>query len=107
MSSILSAPQFHDEQSAYDFVEARIWANGRECPKCGTIDESGALKGKSTRIGVYKCYACRKPFTVKVGTIFESSHIKLHIWLQAVHWMSARWRGASLCSADAGRPDVR
>ena len=39
-------------------------------------------KGKSTRIGTYKCYACRKPFTVKIWTIFEASHIKLHIWLQ-------------------------
>lgn len=51
MTSILSAPHFHDEQAAYAFVEARIWANGRVCPKCGTIDQSGALKGKSTRIG--------------------------------------------------------
>jgi transposase-like protein len=50
----------------------RIWANGRTCPQCGTIDDSAALKGKSTRIGVYKCYDCRKPFTVKVGTIFEA-----------------------------------
>ena len=30
------------------------------------------LGGNSTRIGVRKCYACRKPFTVKVGTVFES-----------------------------------
>ena len=53
------------------------------CPHCGVIGNSGLLKGKSTRIGVYKCYACRKPFTVKIGTIFEDSHVPLHIWLQA------------------------
>ena len=46
------------------------------------IDQSAPLKGKSTRIGVYKGYACRKPFTVKVGTIFESSHIPMRLWLQ-------------------------
>lgn len=51
--SILSAPYFHDEQAAYDFVESRLWANGRVCPKCGTIHQSGKLNGKSTRIGVY------------------------------------------------------
>ena len=28
-----------------------------------------------TRIGTYKCYQCRKPFTVKVGTVFEASHV--------------------------------
>lgn len=34
--SILSAPYFHDEQAAYDFVEARLWPNGPVCPKCGS-----------------------------------------------------------------------
>lgn len=93
--SILSAPHFHNEEAAYAFVEARIWANGRVCPKCGTIDESGPLKGKSTRIGVYKCYACRKPFTVKVGTIFESSHIPMRIWLQAIFLIASSKKGIS------------
>ena len=53
-----------------------VWRDGRVCPHCGVVDKSGALKGKSTRIGAYKCYACRKPFTVKVGTIFEKSHVR-------------------------------
>lgn len=93
--SILSAPHFHDEEAAYAFVEARIWANGRVCPKCGTVGESGPLKGKSTRIGVYKCYACRKPFTVKVGTIFESSHIPMRLWLQAIFLIASSKKGIS------------
>jgi hypothetical protein len=42
------------------------------------------LKGKCTRPGVYKCKDCRKPFRVTVGTIFEASHIRLTVWLQAV-----------------------
>lgn len=93
--SILTAPQFHDEESAYEFVEARVWSNGRVCPHCGTVDRSGKLKGKSTRIGTYKCYACRKPFTVKVGTIFESSHVKLRIWLQAILLIASSKKGIS------------
>jgi transposase-like protein len=48
-----------------------------------------------TRIGVYKCYACRKPFTVKVGTIFEASHVKLHIWLQAMFLLCSSKKGMS------------
>lgn len=95
MSSVLSAPHFHNEEAAYAFVEARIWANGRVCPHCGEIGKSGALSGKSTRIGVYKCYGCRKPFTVKVGTIFESSHIALHIWLQAMFLIASSKKGVS------------
>jgi transposase-like protein len=93
--SVLNAKHFHDEKAAYAYVEAHVWAKGRVCPHCGTVDQSGALKGKSTRIGVYKCYACRKPFTVKVGTIFESSHIKLHIWLQAIFLISSSKKGIS------------
>lgn len=59
------------------------------------LGDSGKLKGKSTRLGVYKCYACRKPFTVKVGTVFESSHIKLHVWLQATFLLSSSKKGIS------------
>jgi transposase-like protein len=95
MPSVLSAAHFHSEEAAYRFVEARLWPNGRPCPHCGVLDKSGPLQGKSTRPGVYKCYACRKPFTVKVGTVFESSHIKLHVWLQAMHLLCSSKKGIS------------
>jgi transposase-like protein len=97
MSSILSDRHFHNEAAAYSFVEARIWANGVTCPHCGNADEAriGKLAGNSTRIGVRKCYACRKPFTVKVGTIFESSHVALHLWLQAIFLIASSKKGIS------------
>jgi transposase-like protein len=95
VTSVLSAIHFHDEAAAYSFVEARLWANGRVCPHCGVVDRSGALKGKTTRIGLYKCYACRKPFTVKIGTIFEGCHVKMHVWLQAIHLMVSSKKGVS------------
>ncbi|HBR68302.1 MAG TPA: IS1595 family transposase [Rhodospirillaceae bacterium] len=100
MKSVLSQKHFHDEKAAYAFIEKRVWANGRCCPHCGVMDRSGPLKSKAetehkVRIGVYKCYECRKPFTVKVGTIFESSHIKLHIWLQAIFLISSSKKGVS------------
>jgi transposase-like protein len=93
--SVLDAKHFTDEAAAYRWVEARVWPNGRVCPHCGIVDQSGPLKGKSTRVGVYKCYACRKPFTVKVGTIFEASHIKLHVWLQAMFLLCSSKKGIS------------
>jgi transposase-like protein len=95
MSSSLSAPRFHDEAAAYAHVEGIVWANGRYCPHCGVFDRSGALKNKSARIGLYKCYACRKTFTVKVGTIFEDSHIKMTVWLQAMHLICSSKKGIS------------
>jgi transposase-like protein len=93
--SILSQPFFHNEETAYEYVESRVWPNGPVCPKCGVIGRAGKLGGASTRIGVYKCYDCRKPFTVKVGTIFESSHIALRLWLQAIFLIAASKKGIS------------
>ena len=69
MVSALSAPHFHDEQAAIDFVEKRVWADGPICPPCGGFDRIGKMNGKTTRVGLYKCYQCRKPFTVCIGTI--------------------------------------
>ncbi|MDR3643949.1 MAG: IS1595 family transposase, partial [Clostridia bacterium] len=79
------APHFHDERVAYAFVEAQLWPDGPVCPHCGSVARGGKLNGKSTRPGLYKCYECRKPFTVKLGTPFQSSNVKLHIWLRAMH----------------------
>ena len=95
MSSVLSERHFHNEAAAYKFVEARVWPQGPICPHCGGYDRIGKLEGKSTREGVYKCYQCKKPFTVKVGTIFESSHVKLHLWLQAMFLMASSKKGVS------------
>jgi transposase-like protein len=95
MTSVLSAKHFHDEAAAYDFVEARVWPEGPICRHCGGVERIGKLKGKSTRIGVYKCYQCRQPFSVKVGTVFESSHIPMHIWLQGMALMSSSKKGFS------------
>jgi hypothetical protein len=53
------------------------------------------MGGKSTRIGTYKCYDCRKPFTVKIGTIFEASHIPMNVWLQAIFLIASSKKGLS------------
>ena len=95
MTSFLSAKHLHDEEAAYKYVEERLWPHGPVCPRCGSLDRIGKLKGKSTRIGTYKCYECRKPFTVKIGTIFESSHVKMHVWLQAMFLIAGSKKGIS------------
>ena len=97
MSSVISDRHFHDERAAYAYVEARIWPNGPTCPHCGNADAKRIrlMEGKSTRIGVRQCNECRKPFTVKVGTIFESSHVPLRLWLQAIHLVCSSKKGIS------------
>jgi len=93
--SILSRPEFHNEEAAYAYVEARIWANGRTCPHCGEAERTSKMGGKSTRIGTYNCSSCRKPFTVKIGTIFEASHVPMNLWLQAIYLICASKKGIS------------
>lgn len=93
--SVLSAPHFHNEKAAYAYVESRVWPEGPVCPHCGCFGRIYELKGKSTRIGVRKCGDCRKPFTVKVGTIFEASHVPLRFWLQAMFLMASSKKGIS------------
>ena len=93
--SALSAPHFHNEAAAYAYVEARLWPQGPVCPHCGGVERIGKMGGASTRIGTYKCYQCRKPFTVKVGTIFEASHVPMRFWLQAMYLIAGSKKGIS------------
>lgn len=93
--SVLSAPHFQDENAAFAYVEAHLWPNGPVCPFCGEMERVGRLNGKTTRAGLHKCYACRKPFTVRMGSIFEDSHLPLHLWLQVIHLMCASKKGIS------------
>ncbi len=93
--SNLSAPHFHDEEKAYEYVEARLWPDGPVCPHCGGVDRVGKLKGKTTRVGLWKCYLCRKPFTVKIGTIFEDSKVPMNVWLQAMYLIAGSKKSVS------------
>jgi transposase-like protein len=95
MKSSLNAPHLCNEEAAIVYVEAQLWPDGPVCPHCGTIDQATRLKGKSTRPGLWKCRACRKPFTVRMRTIFESSHIPLHVWLQAIYLICSSKKGIS------------
>jgi transposase-like protein len=93
--SNLSAPHFHNEEAAYAYVEARLWPQGPVCPHCGGMERISKMQGKSTRVGAYKCYQCRKPFTVKIGTIFEDSKVPMRLWLQAMYLIAGSKKGIS------------
>lgn len=104
--SVLSKPYMHDEAAAFAHVEAMLWADGPTCPHCGNCDKVYALKGVRSkpskknpegieRHGLKKCAECRKQFTVRIGTIFEESHIPLHKWLQAIYLMTSSKKGIS------------
>lgn len=91
----LSSPIFNNEEAARHFLESQRWPDGRICPHCGVVDESTPLEGKKHRPGLYQCNACRKQFSVTVGTIFERSKVPLHKWLLATHMMTSSKKGVS------------
>ncbi|MFL6725180.1 MAG: IS1595 family transposase [Sphingomicrobium sp.] len=95
MASVLSQKHFHNEDEAFAYVEARVWPEGPVCPHCGGVERISKMQGQSTRKGLYKCYQCRKPFTVRMGTIFESSKVALHVWLQAMYLVAGSKKGIS------------
>lgn len=104
--SVLSRPYFHDEAAAFEHVEAIIWGSTPVCHHCGSVDKHYKLVGVRSkaskknpggveRHGLYKCAACRGQFTVRMGTIFEESHLPLHKWLQAIHLLCSSKKGIS------------
>jgi transposase-like protein len=95
MSSLLAQKHLQDEGAAYAWVEAHLWPEGPVCPHCGSVERISKMAGKATRFGLYKCYACRQQFRVTVGTIFEKSHVPLHVWLQAFYLLAGSKKGIS------------
>ena len=85
-----------------------MWPHGKppHCPHCGVLDRMNRLavqrskpskknpEGKPVH-GLWKCYACRKQFTVRKGTVFEESRLELHQWFQAAFLMCSSKKGVS------------
>jgi len=71
--------RFPSEEVCRQYIETLRWPNGRTCPHCDSV------KTYKFKDGVlFKCAACKRQFTVKVGTIFTDSHVTLQDWLLTV-----------------------
>jgi transposase-like protein len=69
---------FPEEDAARIYMEQALWPSGPVCPRCKSGDNIGSGTAP------YRCNACDREFTVRIGTIFERSHIPLHKWLCAL-----------------------
>jgi transposase-like protein len=92
-TSALSAKFFHDEKAAFGWLESVLWPHGPVCPRCGGLDRVTRVTGG--RVGLWRCGPCKRQFTVTVGTVFERSHVKLNLWLQAAHLICSSKKGMS------------
>ena len=82
---------FPTEESAREWFESRVWPNGRHCPRCGSTKTSEA----SHAYMPYWCSDCRSYFSVKIGTVLESSKIPLRKWVFAIYLHLTSLKGVS------------
>ena len=84
---------FPDEETAYAYIEKRLWPQGPICPRCKGSDST--TKRQGGRVGLYACNTCERAFTVKIGTIFEDSHISMRQWLYGMYLVMTARKGVS------------
>jgi transposase-like protein len=82
------------EEQARNYIEHILWPTGPVCPHCKN-EGAWKIEGESVRAGLYKCKSCRRPFTVTVGTVMESSHISIRQWVIAFHLVCSSKKGVS------------
>jgi len=71
-------------------LERIRWPDGPVCPHCEASGRSVTeIGGTSHRPGLHLCSACRKQFTVTVGTPLEGSKLPLRAWVRAAHMLNA------------------
>jgi transposase-like protein len=96
--NLTTLPKTEDE--ARTLLEEIRWGKGcanAACPHCGVMNPYRLTPkpGSKTRPGLWKCRACRKQFTVTVGTVFEASHVPLTKWWLAIHLLASSKKGIS------------
>src|SRR5918999_557471 len=87
---------FSDLDVATDFVAKLRWPDGPVCPACGGTEYSYIPTRR-----LWKCRACKKQYSVKLGTIFEDSPLGMDKWLPAV-WLIANAKNG-ISSHELGR----
>jgi len=87
--------QFPDEESAIKFYEEQRWVNGVRCPFCDKKEFVEKVESKKPL--PYRCKDCRKYFSVKTGTVMQSSKISLQKWLLVTYLMTTAKKGISSC----------
>ncbi len=85
------ADMFPDEEAARKWFEARIWPDGRHCPRCKSTRTREASHAKMP----YWCTDCRSYFSVKVGTVMQASKLPLRKWAYAIYLHMTNLKGIS------------
>lgn len=87
----------HDETAAYDFMEARRWEGRPRCASCeGTeVYRMTAKDGTREKNYRWRCRSCERMFTVRTGSVMESSRLPMRFWVHAFWRACASKKGCA------------
>lgn len=95
-NQILSAFDFHemfpDDAAAVKWFESVRWPDGAVCSHC---DSANIAVVKNAKPMPYRCRDCRRHFSVRTGTVMQSSKLPIRKWLYAMYLMSVSKKGLS------------
>ena len=83
---------FPDDATAERWFMETRWPNGVACPKCGSLN---IQERKTRRPQPFRCRDCRKDFSVKTGTVMQSSKLGFQTWALAIYLMNTGIKGVS------------
>ena len=83
---------YPDEKAARKYFENLRWKDGVRCPYCGGVHVAECSENAPMP---YHCRACRKYFSVRVGTIMQGSKLPLQKWLLATYILTTSKKGVS------------
>ncbi len=81
-----------DEKAAIKFLEELRWGDQLFCPRCGSTRVARSPSNKSMS---HRCYRCKKPFSVKTGSVMARTQLPLRKWIMAIHLLLTGRKGMS------------
>lgn len=101
MASLVSIyRRFPDREAAVAHLESVRWPDGPICPYCMSPKASRNNDGSRTLTAArWQCQACKRSYSVTVGTIFHGSHIDLQRWFLLIALMLNAKKGLSSMQA--------
>ena len=83
---------FPDDATAYAWFEQTLWPDGPYCPHCGSFHVQHPTKHRTM---THRCRDCRKDFSLKTGTVMQSSKLGYQIWAIAIYLMMTGLKGTA------------
>ncbi len=81
---------FPNDAAARIWVEKIRWPNGAICPHCDSDRVTHPVTHKTM---THRCKDCRKWFSVRTGTVMQSSKLDLQVWVIAVYLLNTGLKG--------------